>query len=154
MANENTENKNTPENNEPQTPVSPKLNTLKGWQERVDSLTAFVTAMGNCTLKDFSVSGVLKSGTAQALGILLHQSAGYCGDKLRDKTGSEREEAVAKLIAPALTPEQVKAENLQNAKNLINELKTAKVPDSVIYKAVANMPEGKTALAEEGVKQA
>lgn len=157
MANENTENKNTPENNEPQnpqTPVSPKLNTLRGWQERVDSLTAFITAMGNCTLKDFAVSGVLKSGTAQALGILLHQSAGYCGDKLRDKTGADREEAVQKLIAPALTPEQVKAENLQNAKNLINELKTAKVADSVIYKAVANMPEGKNALSEAGIKQA
>lgn len=150
MANENTENKTT----ETTTTSSPKLSTLNGWQERVDSLKAFIETMGNTTLANFAVSGVLKSGTAQALGILLHQSAGYCGDKLRDKTGEAREEAVKALIAPALTPEQVKAANLLNAKNLINELRSANVPQAVIYKAVANMPEGKTALAEEGVKQA
>lgn len=150
MANENTENKTT----ETTTISSPKLSTLNGWQERVDSLKAFIETMGNTTLANFAVSGVLKSGTAQALGILLHQSAGYCGDKLRDKTGEAREEAVKALIAPALTPEQVKAANLLNAKNLINELRSANVPQAVIYKAVANMPEGKTALAEEGVKQA
>lgn len=146
MANEN-ENKNT-ENTTATAPASPLLNTLKGWRARVDSLNAFIVAMGNKTLKEFAVSGVEKSGTAQALGILLHQSAGYCGDKLRDKSGTEREEAVQKLIAPALTAEEVKAENLTNARNLINELKTANVPSAVIFKAVANMPEGKAALAE------
>lgn len=150
MATENTENKTT----ETTTTSSPKLSTLTGWQERVDSLKAFIETMGNTTLANFAASGVLKSGTAQALGILLHQSAGYCGDKLRDKTPEAREDAVKALIAPALTPEQVKAANLLNAKNLINELRSANVPQAVIYKAVANMPEGKTALAEEGVKQA
>lgn len=150
MATENTENKTT----ETTTTPSPKLSTLTGWQERVDSLKAFIETMGNTTLANFAASGVLKSGTAQALGILLHQSAGYCGDKLRDKTPEAREDVVKALIAPALTPEQVKAANLLNAKNLINELRSANVPQAVIYKAVANMPEGKTALAEEGVKQA
>lgn len=150
MANENTENMTT----ETTTTSSPKLSTLNGWQERVDSLKAFIETMGNTTLANFAVSGVLKSGTAQALGILLHQSAGYCGDKLRDKTGEAREEAVKALIAPALTPEQVKAANLLNAKNLINELRWADVSPAVIYRAVVNMPEGKTALAEEGIKLA
>lgn len=149
MANEN-ENKNTENENKntaPETPVSPKLNTLKGWQARVDSLTTFIKNMGERSLRDFAVSGVDKSGTAQALGILLHQSAGYCGDKLRDKSGTAREEAVEKLIAPALTADEIKAENLRNAENLINDLQKANVPNAVIFKAVANMPEGKTALA-------
>ena len=135
-----------------------KLNETNGWQERVNSLKAYITALGETTLETFATSGFFCSeikkahAPATALGVLCHCSAGAVGDQFADaKTTEEKVEAIIKVIAPALTPEQVKAQNLETAKKALTTLHEQKVPVETIKLVVASMPQGKEALAQAGL---
>lgn len=127
------------------------LADLDGWTERVESLNAFVSDMGKKELRSFIREGVNKSGKAQALAVLLHCSSGYVGDKFRDKSEDESVEVLKAMIAPALTPEQIKARSLATAKATIATLKAQNVAAETIRLCVSAMPEGKNALKELGI---
>lgn len=129
-----------------------RMKDLRGWYNRVDDLNDFIAEMGNSSVESFCINGVRKSGKAQALAVLLHCSSGYIGDKFRDKkTTSEQVDVVAELIAPALTPEEIKARNLATAKNALEQLMDAGVATETIKLVVGAMPEGVQALKEAGV---
>lgn len=134
------------------------LNTLNGWQERVNSLNAYIKALGETELSAFAVGGFMCSeikkshSPATALGILCHTSAGAVGDQFDGKkTAEEKAEVIAKVIAPALTPEQVKANNLATATAMVEKLKAKGFDNSDIYDIVKNLPEGKNALEKAGI---
>ena len=127
------------------------LADLDGWTERVESLNAFITDMGKKEVRSFIREGVNKSGKAQALAVLLHCSSGYVGDKFRDKSEDESVEVLKTMIAPALTPEQIKARSLATAKATIATLKAQNVAVETIRLCVGAMPEGKNALKELGI---
>ena len=129
-----------------------KLNEIEGWDARVKSLNDFITAMGDRTAEEFLRDGAGKSGKAQALSVLLHCSAGYIGDKFRGKTSSDDLlEVLEKVIAPELTPEEIKAQQLDTARSVLESLKAQNVPESVIKLSVGSMPQGKKALEEFGL---
>jgi len=127
------------------------LADLDGWTERVESLNAFISEMGKKEVRSFIREGVSKSGKAQALAVLLHCSSGYVGDKFRDKSEDESVEVLKTMIAPALTPEQIKARSLATAKATIETLKAQNVAVETIRLCVGAMPEGKNALKELGI---
>lgn len=127
------------------------LADLDGWTERVESLNAFIADMGKKELRSFIREGVNKSGKAQALAVLLHCSSGYVGDKFRDKSEDESVDVLKTMIAPALTPEQIKARSLATAKATIATLKAQNVAVETIRLCVGAMPEGKNALKELGI---
>jgi hypothetical protein len=127
------------------------LADLDGWTERVESLNAFISDMGKKEVRSFIREGVDKSGKAQALAALLHCSSGYVGDKFRDKSEDESVEVLKAMIAPALTPEQIKARSLAIAKATIATLKAQNVAVETIRLCVGAMPEGKNALKELGI---
>ena len=127
------------------------LADLDGWTERVESLHAFISDMGKKEVRSFIREGVNKSGKAQALAVLLHCSSGYVGDKFRDKSEDESVEVLKTMIAPALTPEQIKARSLATAKATIETLKAQNVAVETIRLCVGAMPEGKNALKELGI---
>ena len=127
------------------------LADLDGWTERVESLNAFISDMGKKEVRSFIREGVNKSGKAQALAVLLHCSSGYVGDKFRDKSEDESVEVLKTMIAPALTPEQIKARSLATAKATIATLKAQNVAVETIRLCVGAMPEGKNALKELGI---
>lgn len=127
------------------------LADLDGWTERVESLDAFISDMGKKEVRSFIREGVNKSGKAQALAVLLHCSSGYVGDKFRDKSEDESVEVLKTMIAPALTPEQIKARSLATAKATIATLKAQNVAVETIRLCVGAMPEGKNALKELGI---
>jgi hypothetical protein len=127
------------------------LADLDGWAERVESLNAFISDMGKKEVRSFIREGVNKSGKAQALAVLLHCSSGYVGDKFRDKSEDESVEVLKTMIAPALTPEQIKARSLATAKATIETLKAQNVAVETIRLCVGAMPEGKNALKELGI---
>jgi hypothetical protein len=127
------------------------LADLDGWTERVESLNAFISDMGKKEVRSFIREGVSKSGKAQALAVLLHCSSGYVGDKFRDKSEDESVEVLKTMIAPALTPEQIKARSLATAKATIETLKAQNVAVETIRLCVGAMPEGKNALKELGI---
>lgn len=137
------------ENNNINVTENTKLNELNGWETRKASLAEFVETLGETTIKTLLTEGCKKSGLAQSLGILLHCSSGYVGDKFRGKSTEEKVEVVAELIAPALTPEEIKQRNFETACKVISDLQAANVPEAVIRLSVGNMPEGKRALAEK-----
>ena len=124
---------------------------LDGWTERVESFNAFISDMGKKEVRSFIREGVNKSGKAQALAVLLHCSSGYVGDKFRDKSEDESVEVLKTMIAPALTPEQIKARSLATAKATIETLKAQNVAVETIRLCVGAMPEGKNALKELGI---
>ena len=125
------------------------ISTLDGWTERRSDLTKFIDELGALTVEQFVANGVRKAGKAQALGVLLHCSAGYVGDKFRGKaTLDEQVAVVAELIAPELTPEQVKERNYKTAVDALNTLRGQKVPEATISMVISAMPEGKRALAD------
>lgn len=127
------------------------LADLDGWTERVESLNMFIAEMGKKEVHSFIREGVNKSGKAQALAVLLHCSSGYVGDKFRDKFEDESVEVLKTMIAPALTPEQIKARSLATAKATIATLKAQNVSVETIRLCVGAMPEGKNALKELGI---
>lgn len=127
------------------------LADLDGWTERVESLNAFIADMGKKEVRSFIREGVNKSGKAQALAVLLHCSSGYVGDKFRDKSEDESVEVLKTMIAPALTPEQIKARSLTTAKATIATLKAQNVAVETIRLCVGAMPEGKNALKDFGI---
>lgn len=136
-----------------------KLNTLNGWAERVDSLKKYIDALGETELSAFATSGFFCSeikkahSPATALGVLCHCSAGAVGDSFDGKTTLEEKMAtIEKVIAPALTPEQVKARNLETALAMVEKLQGKGFDNSDIIDIVKNLPEGKTALAQKGIK--
>jgi hypothetical protein len=128
------------------------LNSFEGWAERVADLTAFIKEMGETTAETFINSGVRKAGKAQALAVLCHCSSGYIGDKFRNKTTlNENLEALAEIIAPALTPEQIKERNKETARTALATLKEQRVPIDTIKLVISAMPCGKEILAENGI---
>lgn len=128
------------------------LNSFDGWEERVKDLTAFVKEMGEMTAESFINNGVRKAGKAQALAVLCHCSSGYIGDKFRNKTTlNENLEALAEIIAPALTPEQIKERNRETARNAFNTLKNQNVPNDTIKLVISAMPCGREILDEMGL---
>ena len=136
-----------------------KLNTINGWTERVNSLNRYIEALGNTELSAFAASGFFCSeikkahSPATALGVLCHCSAGAVGDNFDGKTTLEEKMAtIEKVIAPALTPEQVKARNLETALAMVEKLQGKGFDNSDIVDIVKNLPEGKTALAQKGIK--
>ena len=130
-----------------------KLSTLNGWAERVDSLKKYIDALGETELSAFATSGFFCSeikkahSPATALGVLCHCSAGAVGDNFEDKMAT-----IEKVIAPALTPEQVKARNLETALAMVEKLQGKGFDNADIVDIVKNLPEGKTALAQKGIK--
>ena len=128
------------------------LASLDGWAERKSDLIKFIDEMGALTVEQFATSGVRKAGKAQALSVLLHCSSGYIGDKLRDKTGTEVHDAIVNLIAPDLTPEQIKERNYNTAVGALNTLREQKVTEQTIAMVLSSMPEGKRALADNPAK--
>ena len=125
------------------------INTLDGWTERRTDAIKFIDELGALTLEQFVSNGVRKAGKAQALGVLLHCSAGYVGDKFRGKTAVDDQCAVvAEMIAPELTPEQVKERNYKTAVDALTTLRGQKVPEATIAMVISAMPEGKRALAD------
>jgi hypothetical protein len=128
------------------------LNSFEGWAERVQDLNNFIKEMGETTAETFINSGVRKAGKAQALAVLCHCSSGYIGDKFRNKTTlNENLEVLAEIIAPALTPEQVKERNKETAKSALATLKEQGVPVDTIKLVISAMPCGKEVLAESGI---
>ena len=127
------------------------LADLDGWTERVESLNAFISDMGKKEVRSFIREGVDKSGKSQALAALLHCSSGYVGDKFKDKSEDESVEVLKTIIAPALTPAQIKARSLATAKATIATLKAQNVGVETIRLCVGAMPEGKNALKELGI---
>jgi hypothetical protein len=125
------------------------INTLEGWTERRTDLIKFIDELGALTVEQFISNGVRKAGKAQALGVLLHCSAGYVGDKFRGKTTVDEQVAVVgEMIAPELTPEQVKERNYKTAVDALTTLRGQKVPEATIAMVISAMPEGKRALAD------
>ena len=125
------------------------ISTLDGWTERRTDLIKFIDELGALTVEQFISNGVRKAGKAQAMGVLLHCSAGYVGDKFRGKTTvDEQVSVVAELIAPELTPEQVKERNYKTAVDALTTLRGQNVPEATIAMVIAAMPEGKRALAD------
>lgn len=136
-----------------------KLNTLNGWSERVESLKKYIEALGETELSAFATSGFFCSeikkthSPATALGVLCHCSAGAVGDNFDGKTTLEDKMAtIEKVIAPALTPEQVKARNLETALAMVEKLQGKGFDNADIVDIVKNLPEGKNALAQKGIK--
>jgi hypothetical protein len=136
-----------------------KLNTLNGWAERVDSLKKYVDALGDTELSAFATSGFFCSeikkahSPATALGVLCHCSAGAVGDNFDGKTTLEdKMSTIEKIIAPALTAEQVKARNLETALAMVEKLQAKGFDNADITDIVKNLPEGKAALAQKGIK--
>jgi hypothetical protein len=128
------------------------LNSFEGWAERVQDLNNFIKEMGETTAETFINSGVRKAGKAQALAVLCHCSSGYIGDKFRNKTTlNENLEVLAEIIAPALTPEQIKERNKETARNALATLKEQRVPVDTIKLVISAMPCGKEVLAESGI---
>lgn len=149
MANNNTTTENTTTENTTKT----KVNTLEGWSERVASLNAYIKHLGEAYLEDILTGGFtcpeIKSvqNAGLILGVLKHCSSGYMGNSFnKNMPLSDKVEAFKKEIAPELTPEQVKARNLENAKGVIANLQSNGVAESVIRSCVQNMPQGKEAL--------
>lgn len=137
------------------TTTKTKINTLEGWEERVASLKAYVEHLGEAYLEDILTGGFtcpeIKSvqNAGLILGIIKHCSSGYTGNSFnKDMPLHEKREAFCKAIAPELTPEQVKARNLENAKGVIANLQSNGVAEAVIRSCVQNMPQGKEALKE------
>lgn len=128
------------------------LASLDGWAERKSDLIKFVDEMGALTVEQFATSGVRKSGKAQALSVLLHCSSGYIGDKFRDKSGAEVHQVICDLIAPDLTPEQIKQRNYDTAAAALKTLREQKVAEPVISTVISAMPEGKRVLADNPAK--
>lgn len=129
-----------------------KLNAFEGWAERVQDLNNFIKEMGDTTAESFINSGVRKAGKAQALAVLCHCSSGYIGDKFRNKTTlGENLEALAEIIAPALTPEQIKERNRETARNAFKTLKSQNVPTDTIKLVISAMPCGREILTEMGL---
>ena len=144
---ENTNNTNTKTEN-----TAKKLNTFEGWAERVQDLNNFIKEMGETTAETFLNSGVRKAGKAQALAVLCHCSSGYIGDKFRDKKSfDDNFTALSEIIAPALTPEQIKERNKETARNALNTLKSQNVPNDTIKLVISAMPCGREILAETGL---
>ena len=136
-----------------------KLNTLNGWSERVESLKKYIEALGETELSAFATSGFFCSeikkthSPATALGVLCHCSAGAVGDNFDGKTTLDDKMAtIEKVIAPALTPEQVKARNLETALAMVEKLQGKGFDNSDIIDIVKNLPEGKNALAQKDIK--
>jgi hypothetical protein len=128
------------------------LNSFEGWAERVQDLNNFIKEMGETTAETFINSGVRKAGKAQALAVLCHCSSGYIGDKFRNKTTlNENLEVLAEIIAPALTPEQIKERNKETARNALATLKEQGVPVDTIKLVISAMPCGKEVLTESGI---
>jgi hypothetical protein len=128
------------------------LNSFEGWAERVQDLNNFIKEMGETTAETFINSGVRKAGKAQALAVLCHCSSGYIGDKFRNKTTlNENLEVLAEIIAPALTPEQIKERNKETARTALATLKEQHVPVDTIKLVISAMPCGKDVLAENGI---
>lgn len=124
------------------------IDTLDGWADRRTDLIKFINELGALTIEQLISNGVRKAGKAQALGVLLHCSAGYVGDKFRGKNSVDEQVAVvAELIAPELTPEQVKERNYKTAVDALTTLRDQKVPEATIAMVISAMPEGKRALA-------
>lgn len=147
MTTENT--KTTTEN----TTTKIKVNTLEGWAERVASLKAYVEHLGEAYLEDILTGGFtcpeIKSvqNAGLILGVIKHCSSGYMGNSFNKAMPLEEKiEAFKKEIAPELTPEQVKARNLENAKAVISNLQSNGVTEAVIRSCVQAMPQGKEAL--------
>lgn len=145
-----TENTKTTENT---TTTKTKVNTLEGWSERVASLKAYVEHLGEAYLEDILTGGFtcpeIKSvqNAGLILGVIKHCSSGYMGNSFNKAMPlEEKVEAFKKEIAPELTPEQVKARNLENAKAVISNLQSNGVTESVIRSCVSAMPQGKEAL--------
>lgn len=150
--NENNTNTNTNTNADETTNNTLRMKDLRGWCRRIEDLSEFIAEMGNSSVESFCINGVRKSGKAQALAVLLHCSSGYIGDKFRDKkTTSEQVDVVAELIAPAMTPEEIKARNLATAENALEQLMEAGVAADTIKLVVGAMPEGLRALEEAGI---
>ena len=136
-----------------------KLNTLNGWAERVDSLKKYIDALGETELSAFATSGFFCSeikkahSPATALGVLCHCSAGAVGDNFDGQSTLEDKVAtIEKLIAPALPPAQVKARHLGTALAMVEKLQAKGFDNADITDIVKNLPEGKTALAQKGIK--
>lgn len=146
--NTNTENTTNTENAN-----KTKIKTLEGWSERVASLKAYIEHLGEAYLEDVLTGGFtcpeIKSvqNAGLILGVVKHCSSGYMGNSFNKTMPlEEKVEAFKKEIAPELTPEQVKARNLENAKGVIANLQSNGVAESVIRSCVQNMPQGKEAL--------
>ena len=151
MANNTNTTENTTNTNTPKT----KINTLEGWSERVASLNAYIKHLGEAYLEDILTGGFtcpeIKSvqNAGLILGVVKHCSSGYMGNSFNKTMPLEEKiEAFKKEIAPELTPEQVKARNLENAKGVIANLQNNGVTEAVIRSCVQNMPQGKEALKE------
>jgi hypothetical protein len=75
------------------------------------------------------------------------------GDNFDGKTTLEdKMSTIEKIIAPALTAEQVKARNLDTALAMVDKLQGKGFDNADIIDIVKNLPEGKTALAQKGIK--
>ena len=147
-----TENTKTTENTTTTTGKT-KVNTLEGWSERVASLKAYVEHLGEAYLEDILTGGFtcpeIKSvqNAGLILGVIKHCSSGYMGNSFNKAMPlEEKMEAFRKEIAPELTPEQVKARNLESALAVIANLQNSNVPEAVIRSCVQSMPQGKEAL--------
>ena len=152
MANNNTNTENT---NNTENATKTKIKTLEGWSERVASLKAYIEHLGEAYLEDVVTTGFtcpeIKSvqNAGLILGVVRHQSSGYMGNSFnKDMSAADKAEAFRAAIAPELTPEQVKARNLENAKGVIANLQSNGVTEAVIRSCVQNMPQGKEALKE------
>lgn len=148
-------NTNTTENTTNTENTKTRINTLEGWSERVASLNAYIKHLGEAYLEDVVTTGFtcpeIKSvqNAGLILGVVRHQSSGYMGNSFnKDMSADEKAEAFRQAIAPELTPEQVKARNLENAKGVIANLQSNGVAEAVIRSCVQNMPQGKEALKE------
>lgn len=146
-------NTNTAENTTTTTAAKTKIKDLEGWAERVASLKAYVEHLGEAYLEDVVATGFtcpeIKSvqNAGLILGVIKHCSSGYTGNSFnKDMPLAEKAEAFRAAIAPELTPEQVKARNLENAKGVIANLQSNGVAESVIRSCVQAMPQGKEAL--------
>lgn len=135
------------------------LNSLNGWEERVRSNNAYIKALGETELTAFATSGFFCSeikkahSPATALGVLCHCSAGAVGDQFDGaKTTEDKIAVIEKVIAPALTAEQVKARNLETALAMVEKLQGKGFDNADIVDIVKNLPEGKTALAQKSIK--
>ena len=128
-----------------------QLGGFEEFQVAVDALIDWTNELQTKTLGEVFESKAKKSApfSYQMLAILTHQSAGYVGDKFRGKTTvDEQVSVVAELIAPELTPEQVKARNYQTAVDALATLRGQNVPEATIAMVISAMPEGKRALAD------
>jgi hypothetical protein len=91
--------------------------------------------------EQITLTWLIHEGQATDYGQYVADTWNYCFDRLQPKA-----------MQPLYSPEQVKARNLETALAMVEKLQAKGFDNADITDIVKNLPEGKTALAQKGIK--